>query len=107
MNERMFRRGTGQPAMQKPARWREYLAIVLVVAATLLALALVTYDESDVGSYISDQRDARCGNLIGPVGAYVSYGMFQAFGVSVYVFPALLAVLAVFTFMRMTFPAAS
>jgi len=84
-----------------PARWREFLAIVLAVLAVLLALALVTHHKDDVDRLVAGQP---CGNRAGAVGAVVSYWLFQALGISVFAFPVLLGVLAVFSFMRAKFP---
>jgi len=85
----------------KPSRWREYLSIVLFVFAILLSLALFTYNNNETNDTTLGEG---CTNAVGMIGLQTSHWLFKIFGVSVYIFPALLAVLAVMMFMRFTFP---
>ncbi|HTS18226.1 MAG TPA: DNA translocase FtsK [Verrucomicrobiae bacterium] len=71
---------------------REIWAVVLVVLSLLLLLSLISYDPFDVGAIsASDHRPAA--NFIGPVGAWIAFGTFQAFGLAAYGLMAVLAVI--------------
>lgn len=86
----------------KPPRWREYLSIALFVLAVLFSFALLTYNPEEVP--FDTNSTVKCENAVGKIGMYTSYGLFQTFGVSVYIFPILLTAFAVMVFMRFTFP---
>jgi len=86
-------------SINKPSRWREISAISILVIAVLLAVALFSYNNDDLNSY---PKRAPL-NKISVVGAYVSHWLFHGLGVSVYVLPVLLLILAVITFMRLYF----
>jgi S-DNA-T family DNA segregation ATPase FtsK/SpoIIIE len=71
---------------------REIWAVVLVVLSLLLLLSLISYDPYDVGHIsASDHRPAA--NFIGPVGAWIAFVTFQAFGLAAYGLMAVLAVI--------------
>ena len=64
--------------IEEPRR-KEISSLFLVATAVILALALFSYDVSDVaGAAGADQRAAR--NWIGQPGAYIAYGSFSLFG---------------------------
>jgi S-DNA-T family DNA segregation ATPase FtsK/SpoIIIE len=93
-------RKSSSTGILKPARWREYLAILIVACALMLATALLSYDRVDIDAY----HRTGIGNAVGIVGAYCSWGLFVAFGVSAYLVPLLMLALGVMTFMRVAFP---
>ncbi len=71
---------------------REIWAVVLVVLSLLLLLSLISYNPYDVGHIsASDHRPAA--NFIGPVGAWIAFATFQAFGLAAYGLMAVLAVI--------------
>jgi S-DNA-T family DNA segregation ATPase FtsK/SpoIIIE len=63
---------------------REIWAVVLVGAALLLLLSLLSYDPFDVGNAAADGR-APIHNFIGPVGAWIGYLTFSTWGLGAYV----------------------
>jgi DNA segregation ATPase FtsK/SpoIIIE, S-DNA-T family len=71
---------------------REILAVILVVLSLLLLLSLISYDPYDVG-HVSASDHKPAANFIGPVGAWVAFGTFQAFGLAAYGLMAVLAVI--------------
>ncbi|HVM60413.1 MAG TPA: DNA translocase FtsK [Verrucomicrobiae bacterium] len=71
---------------------REIWAVVLVVLSLLLLLSLISYDPYDVGA-ISASEHRPAANFIGPVGAWIAFGTFQAFGLGAYGLMAVLAVI--------------
>ncbi|MGD1018778.1 MAG: DNA translocase FtsK [Verrucomicrobiia bacterium] len=71
---------------------REIWAVVLVALSLLLFLSLISYNPYDVGHIsASDHRPAA--NFIGPVGAWIAFVTFQAFGLAAYGLMAVLAVI--------------
>ncbi len=77
---------------KKPSRANEVFAVVLLAFAVLVFLCLVTYSPTDWSlNTVSSQRTQ---NWIGVVGAIVADLLFQAIGLSAYIFPALLAIVA-------------
>ena len=71
---------------------REILAVILVVLSLLLLLSLISYDPYDV-RHVSASDHKPAANFIGPVGAWVAFGTFQAFGLAAYGLMAVLAVI--------------
>lgn len=63
---------------------REIWAVVLVGAALLLLLSLLSYDPFDVGNSAAGGR-ASIHNFIGPVGAWIGYLTFSTWGLGAYV----------------------
>ena len=59
---------------------REIWAVVLVGLALLLLLSLVSYHPYDVG-HASSSEEQPVRNFIGPVGAWLAFVTFQAFGI--------------------------
>ncbi len=77
---------------KKPSRANEVFAVVLLAVAVLVFLCLVTYSPTDWSlNTVSSQRTQ---NWIGVVGAVIADILFQAIGISAYIFPALLAMIA-------------
>lgn len=77
---------------KKPSRANEVFAVVLLAVAVLVFLCLVTYSPTDWSfNTVSSQRTQ---NWIGVVGAVIADLLFQAIGLSAYIFPALLAMIA-------------
>ena len=85
----------------KPSRWREYLSIMLLVCAILLSFALFSYHNNESSD---SSAQLKCTNAVGTIGLTTSHWLFKIFGVSVYIFPALLIAFAVMMFMRFAFP---
>jgi len=73
---------------------REIWAVALVGAALLLLLALWSHDPNDFGN-TARSGNAPVNNFIGPVGAALSFAVFQTFGLGGYVLMFVLAGLGV------------
>src|SRR5215213_1790814 len=71
----------------------EVLAVVLVAAAALLMLSLVTYDSKDP-SWNADGPRQEVSNIIGVAGAYLGDFFLQLFGLAALVIPVLLVLIA-------------
>ena len=81
-------------------RLNEILGLVVLAAAGLLLLALVSYTPSDisfdtVGATSTDGVAAHAHNWTGVFGAYLSDALLQVLGVAVFLFPLLLVRLGV------------
>lgn len=73
---------------------REIWAVILVVLSLLLLLSLISYNPYDVGHISTSASDHRpAANFIGPVGAWIAFATFQAFGLAAYGLMAVLAVI--------------
>ncbi|MDQ3132518.1 MAG: DNA translocase FtsK 4TM domain-containing protein, partial [Acidobacteriota bacterium] len=70
----------------------EIVAVALLALAVLVFLCLVTYSPTDWSFNTSSSQKTQ--NWIGVVGAVAADLMFQAIGVSAYIFPALLGLIA-------------
>ena len=87
------------------ARGREISAVVLVGLALLLLLSLISYDQFDVGNKAaSSDGSVAVKNFIGPVGAWLAFLTFQAFGVGGYFLMVTLAVIGTTLAMRKDLP---
>jgi S-DNA-T family DNA segregation ATPase FtsK/SpoIIIE len=73
---------------------REIWAVVLVGLSLLLLLSLVSHNPYDVGN-AARTAGQPVSNFIGPVGAWLSFAVFQAFGLGGYVLMLVLAGLGV------------
>jgi DNA segregation ATPase FtsK/SpoIIIE, S-DNA-T family len=71
---------------------REIWAVVLVAAAALLFLSLISYDPFDVGNSATTGGHA-IHNFIGAFGAWLAYAMFQSLGLGAYFLMVVLAVI--------------
>jgi S-DNA-T family DNA segregation ATPase FtsK/SpoIIIE len=67
----------------------EIIAITLLAFGLLLLLALVSFDPADVAYLITPVNDPRV-NFIGPIGAYISFGLFFSLGLMAYLLPLLM-----------------
>ncbi|MBW2146812.1 MAG: DNA translocase FtsK 4TM domain-containing protein [Deltaproteobacteria bacterium] len=75
--------------------WREVVAVVLTAVALLIGLALYSHQPEDPGfhHYVATGTYKAIHNRVGLVGAYLSDGLFQIFGLASYLIPAALALL--------------
>jgi DNA segregation ATPase FtsK/SpoIIIE, S-DNA-T family len=69
--------------------WRELKGLLLIAAAFLLGLSLLSYHPTDA-SLTSASTASTVRNLVGWVGASVADGLFQLIGVSAYLVPILI-----------------
>ncbi len=69
--------------------WRELKGLLLIAAAFLLGLSLLSYHPTDA-SLTSASTASTVRNLIGWVGASVADGLFQLIGLSAYLVPVLI-----------------
>ena len=77
----------------KPAsRYNELVAIILLAVAVLVFLCLITYSPTDWSFNTSSSQKTQ--NWIGVVGAVIADLLFQIIGLSAYIFPALLGLVA-------------
>ena len=74
------------------SRYNELVAIILLALAMLVFLCLITYSPSDWSFNTSSSQKTQ--NWIGVVGAVISDLLFQIIGLSAYIFPALLGLIA-------------
>jgi DNA segregation ATPase FtsK/SpoIIIE, S-DNA-T family len=83
-------RRASSPETPAPARGLgDVLGIVLIGAAVLLLVALYSYDWRDVSANVT-RPNVPTHNWIGPVGAWIGYGVFFMFGGAAYLLPPLL-----------------
>jgi len=68
------------------AGWRRLWGIILVPLCLFLALGLFSYDWKDI-SLLQAPPNSPPANLIGPVGAWLSFGLFMLFGLGAYLAP--------------------
>jgi DNA segregation ATPase FtsK/SpoIIIE, S-DNA-T family len=81
-----------QPAVKANSRYNELVAIILLAFAVLAFLCLITYSPSDWSLNTSSSQKTQ--NWIGVVGAVLADLLFQIIGLSAYIFPALLGLIA-------------
>jgi S-DNA-T family DNA segregation ATPase FtsK/SpoIIIE len=74
-------------------RLNEVTGVVLLFAALVLWLSLLSYQAQDE-SWNTAGASVRAHNLIGPVGAHIADIGLQVFGLAAFLFPVLLAILA-------------
>ena len=68
----------------KHSHVREIWAVILVGLSLLLLLSLISYDKYDVGD-VATSSSHPLKNFIGPVGAWIAYATFKAWGLAAYV----------------------
>ena len=68
------------------AGWRRLWGIILVPLCLFLALGLFSYDWKDI-SLLQAPPNSPPTNLIGPVGAWLSFGLFMFLGLGAYLAP--------------------
>jgi len=71
--------------MQK-VLWREVKGLLIIAAALLLGLSLLSYHPADP-SFTSASTKPEVGNLIGRAGAFIADSLFQLIGVAAYLLP--------------------
>jgi S-DNA-T family DNA segregation ATPase FtsK/SpoIIIE len=81
-----------QVSAKNNSHTNEIVAVALLALAVLVFLCLVTYSPTDWSFNTSSSQKTQ--NWIGVVGAVVADLMFQAIGLSAYIFPALLGLIA-------------
>ena len=77
---------------KKHSRVNEVVAVILIAFAILVFLCLVSFNAQDPSFNTASSQ--RTQNWIGPFGAYFGDILFQAIGISAYLFPALVALIA-------------
>ncbi|HMG34362.1 MAG TPA: DNA translocase FtsK [Blastocatellia bacterium] len=96
----MNTRGRTKPTSRKSLA-NEVLAVVLVAAAILLLLSLVTYDSGDLSwNSVGPTHEPR--NLIGVVGAHLAEFFLQLFGLASFSVPVLFGLIAIRAFFNET-----
>jgi S-DNA-T family DNA segregation ATPase FtsK/SpoIIIE len=83
--------------------WRELKGLLLIAAAFLLGLSLLSYHPTDA-SLTSASTASTVRNLVGWVGASVADGLFQLIGLSAYLVPILIGMSGWRWFWRPTSP---
>jgi S-DNA-T family DNA segregation ATPase FtsK/SpoIIIE len=81
-----------QTSTKNHSRINEIVAVILLALAVLVFLCLVTYSATDWS--LNTSSSLKTQNWIGVVGAVVADLLFQTIGLSAYIFPALLALIA-------------
>jgi S-DNA-T family DNA segregation ATPase FtsK/SpoIIIE len=74
-------------------RFNELIGFTLIAAALLLFLALASYSPLDPSLNTATSANASTQNWIGPVGAVLSDGLLQLFGIAIFTVPVMLFVL--------------
>ena len=77
---------------KKHSRVNEVVAVILIAFAILVFLCLVSFNAQDPSFNTASSQ--RTQNWIGPFGAYFGDILFQAIGISAYLFPALVGLIA-------------
>jgi len=68
--------------------------VILLAVSFFVGLSLYSYDWHDIGTLHFPPNDPPC-NLIGPIGAWLSFGLFSAFGVGAYLVPVWLVAVGI------------
>ncbi|MBK8093278.1 MAG: DNA translocase FtsK [Verrucomicrobiaceae bacterium] len=76
---------------EKASPWNDLFGILLLMAASMLLLALVSYDSYDLGessplSHTDEKREVTQ-NFMGTLGAHFASALLYLFGIASYVFP--------------------
>jgi S-DNA-T family DNA segregation ATPase FtsK/SpoIIIE len=82
----------GKEKAKKHSYVNEVIALVLLAAAVLVFLCLVTYSPSDWSFNTASSQKTQ--NWIGVVGAVISDLLFQTIGLAAYIFPVLIGLVA-------------
>ncbi|MCD9184860.1 MAG: DNA translocase FtsK 4TM domain-containing protein [Pyrinomonadaceae bacterium] len=88
----LIRKEKNQTEIKPNSHYKEVTALGLAAIALLLFLSLVTYNPYDWS--LNTRTSEKTQNLIGVFGAVISDLMFQAIGLSAYIFPALILLIA-------------
>ena len=79
---------------EKSERIKEFVGVGLFVLGLLWIISLATHSPEDpVRGFVTNGTDYSATNLIGELGAFLSYLSFQSFGYAAYLIPGLLSVL--------------
>ena len=79
---------------EKSERIKEFVGVGLFALGLLWFISLATHSPEDpVRGFINNGTDYSAANLIGELGAFLSYLSFQSFGYAAYLIPGLLSVL--------------
>ncbi|MCU1289691.1 MAG: segregation ATPase FtsK/SpoIIIE-like protein [Acidobacteria bacterium] len=81
-----------QTSTKNHSRVNEIVAVILLALAVLVFLCLVTHSPTDWS--LNTSSSLKTQNWIGVTGAVVADLLFQVIGISAYIFPALLALIA-------------
>jgi S-DNA-T family DNA segregation ATPase FtsK/SpoIIIE len=84
----MARKATADAEQRHP--FNDVIGIVLMVAAVLLLIAVLSFDRHDLAA-VSVPPNRPEHNWIGPLGARMAYSSFLLFGISGYMLPVLVA----------------
>src|SRR5215510_11782693 len=72
--------------------WNEIIGLILMGAALVIFLALISYDSADP-SWNSVSEKTRARNWVGPMGANVSNALYQTFGIAALIVPLMIFVI--------------
>jgi S-DNA-T family DNA segregation ATPase FtsK/SpoIIIE len=80
---------TRKPLLQQSgdSPWNEIIGLILMGVGLVILIALLSYSSSDP-SWNSTGANGTARNLIGPMGAKVADGLYQAFGLAAFLVPA-------------------
>jgi len=79
--------------LEKRERINEFVGVLLIVAALMSVLALLSYDASQPAFFFSSIEPESGQNWIGRLGATLAEGLLQLFGVTAFLLPILLTML--------------
>ncbi len=86
--------GQKKIASKSSSRKNELVAILLLLVAILVFLSLISYSAGDLSSNSTGGNSAATKNWIGLFGAFVSDWSLQIIGLTAYIIPAMLALIA-------------
>src|SRR5262249_21487148 len=77
-----------KPLLQQPGEgpWNEIIGLILMGIGLVIVIALLSYSSNDT-SWNSEGSNIAVRNLIGPMGAKVADGLYQAFGLAAFMVP--------------------
>src|SRR5262245_36444979 len=77
-----------KPLLQQPGEgpWNEIIGLILMGIGLVIVIALLSYSSNDP-SWDSTGGNTDYRNLIGPIGAKVADGLYQAFGLAAFMVP--------------------
>jgi S-DNA-T family DNA segregation ATPase FtsK/SpoIIIE len=72
--------------------WNEIIGLILMGVGLVILLALISYNSSDP-SWNSTGGNSRTRNWIGPLGAKMADGLYQAFGIAALIVPVMIFII--------------
>jgi S-DNA-T family DNA segregation ATPase FtsK/SpoIIIE len=72
--------------------WNEIIGLILMGVGVVIILALISYSSSDP-SWNSTGGNLRTRNWIGPMGAKLADGLYQAFGIAAWIVPVMIFII--------------